>query len=100
MVSPKNTDTIYKDRYQHYYKGKLIKDPYWRIQNAPDCGFTGKLDIYLPRPRTVEQQKTLIALQNKKVKYVIIDEFTHPELFKDVGFMDGKKYAKLIDYEK
>ena len=29
------------------------------------------------------------------VKYELIDEFTHPELYTDIAFMDGVVYAKL-----
>lgn len=32
---------------------------------------------------------------NKNIEYDLIDEFTHPELYKDISFMDGIKYAKL-----
>ena len=28
--------------------------------------------------------------------FEIIDEFTHPEKYKDVGLFDGTKYAKLL----
>ena len=29
------------------------------------------------------------------VKFELIDEFTHPELYTDIAFMDGVVYAKL-----
>lgn len=31
----------------------------------------------------------------KEVKFEIVDEFTDPELYKNVGWGDGIKYAKL-----
>lgn len=34
-------------------------------------------------------------VQDSPVKFELIDEFTHPELYTDVAFMDGVVYAKL-----
>jgi len=31
-----------------------------------------------------------------EVEFLIVDEFTHPELFKNVGWGDGQECAKLI----
>jgi hypothetical protein len=36
------------------------------------------------------------SLENKEVEFEITDEFTHPELYRGVGWGDGIKYAKLI----
>ena len=38
------------------------------------------------------------SLENKEVEFEITDEFTHPELYRGVGWGDGIKYAKLIEY--
>jgi hypothetical protein len=38
------------------------------------------------------------SLENKEVEFEITDEFTHPELYRGVGWGDGIKYAKLIKY--
>jgi hypothetical protein len=35
-------------------------------------------------------------LDGKEVDFEIVDEFTHPELYTNVGWGDGIKYAKLI----
>lgn len=35
----------------------------------------------------------------KEVEFEITDEFTHPELYRGVGWGDGIKYAKLINVD-
>lgn len=35
----------------------------------------------------------------KEVEFEITDEFTHPELYRGVGWGDGIKYAKLINFD-
>jgi hypothetical protein len=35
------------------------------------------------------------SLIGTSVEFELIDEFTHPEFYQDIAFMDGIKYAKL-----
>jgi hypothetical protein len=72
------------------HTGILNKNPFWNIDD---------LHVYVERPHTVDQQKKLKSLYNQKVKFIIIDEFTHPELFKEVDFMNGKQYAFILELQ-
>lgn len=36
------------------------------------------------------------SIIGKDVEFIIVDEFTHPHLFKAIDWGDGIKYAKII----
>lgn len=42
---------------------------------------------------------TINLFFGKEVEFEITDEFTHPELYRGVGWGDGIKYAKLINVD-
>jgi hypothetical protein len=85
-------------------KGKLIKiEERWMVGTV--C-YADLWSNYIPlHPDDVKQigrdsqvfdniEARIAAYPN--VEFEIIDEFTHPELFTNVGWGDGIKYAKLI----
>lgn len=59
---------------------------------------------YLPLvPSQVEKLQssisTLVANEGKIVEYEVIDDYTHPELYKSVPWCDGQKYARITNIE-
>jgi hypothetical protein len=89
-------------------KGKLIYDQDgWWVQHtatSPDGTEYFQADTML-HPDDVkfledcnlvfDNLESRIAV-NSDVEFEIVDEFTHPELYTNVGWGDGIKYAKLI----
>lgn len=68
-------------RYGGYFIIQIIK-----TENLP---LKQKLVPVYPKDNPLESQI------NKTIEFELIDEFTHPELYTDISFMDGIKYAKL-----
>ena len=54
---------------------------------------TVPLKVSLPiHPDDIEQ-----VVQGQQVEFIMVDEFTHPELFYNVGWGDGITCGKLIN---
>jgi hypothetical protein len=70
----------------------LIKNPFWSVKLN-----NGKTyHCYLPDD-TRKIRAFLNHNRNRRVSFILIDEFSHPELFKEIAYMEGRIYAKLID---
>ena len=71
-------------------KGKLVrKDNEWVVIYETEIG-----EHYLPLYH--KSQVSNLTEDNTEVHFEIVDEFTHPWLFEDIGFMCGVECAKLI----
>jgi hypothetical protein len=75
-------------------KGILIREGWWKVKYQTD-GIEEILKIFPDSYLLFLDQD-----ENKEVEFQVVDEFTHPELYKDIGWGDGEKFAKLSGYPK
>jgi hypothetical protein len=59
-----------------------------------NVSFVDDLPLHPDDIKMVESVDT--SKLTREVEFEIVDEFTHPELYTNVGWGDGIKYAKLI----
>lgn len=79
----KNSNGTLVQRYGGYYIIQIIKSGIIPIQQK-------LLPIY---PKDIPDESKL----NTLVEFNLIDESSHPELYKGVMYLKGTKYARLID---
>ncbi len=64
-----------------------------------NVSFVDDLPLYPDDVRQIEEclfDNPGVVYHSQEVEFEIVDEFTHPELYTNVGWGDGIKYAKLI----
>lgn len=72
-------------------KGKLYKSKNnWYIEDEHN---KQKFEIHYTEIPNIELSQT--SLDNTRVDYKYIDEFTHPEYYHDIPLYEGKVYASI-----
>ena len=69
--------------------GKIVlKDEEYFVEYSTNYGRDRQIPVFKPESEFVD---------GEKVDFEIVDEFTHPQLFRDVPIFDGTESARIIN---